>query len=224
MSDNIIEVINLVKEYEGGLIKALNGVSFNVRQGEFIAIMGPSGSGKSSLLNLIGVLDTPTSGDILFKGQSLNDLKDKAGFRALSIGFIFQAFYLMPTLTAMENVQLPMFELKLTPVERRQRAAQLLEQVGMEHRMHQVPSKLSGGERQRVAIARSLANDPEIILADEPTGNVDRENAYKLMELLKDLNEQHRRTLIIVTHDSFTAGYAKRTLQMLDGRIVSESN
>jgi len=219
----LLEVRDLHRSFDEGRIQALRGVNFQIRQGEAVAIVGPSGSGKSTLLQLIGALDEPTAGDILFRGQSVRQLGDLARFRARMIGFIFQSFHLLPTLTALENVQVPMLEMPWPVAERRQRAADLLRAVGLGNRLDHLPPKLSGGERQRVAIARSLANEPQLLLADEPTGNLDSVSAGRIMELLRQIYRERGMTLIVVTHDPHVAGIAHRTLRMLDGRIAEDT-
>lgn len=218
----LIEVRNLKRSFDNGQVEALRGVNFTIQKGEFTAIVGPSGSGKSSLLQILGILDQPDEGELVFNGHSLNSYADKSAFRARFIGFIFQSFHLLPTLTALENVQLPMFEMDWPPHERVKKAKSLLESVGLQHRLHHLPKKLSGGERQRVAIARALANNPELLLADEPTGNLDSKNAAKMMQLLEEVHEKHGTTLIVVTHDLEVAGHADRVLRILDGKIESD--
>ena len=218
----LLEVLDVHRDYDDGHVLALRGVSLSVKEGEFIAIVGSSGSGKSTLLGLLGTLDIADKGEILFKGESITKLKDPAAFRSQNIGFIFQAFHLLPTLTALENVQVPMFETKWSVRERQRRARELLSAVGMDHRLDHLPSKLSGGERQRVAIARSLANDPHILLADEPTGNLDSRNSMQILELLKNLHKEKGMTLILVTHDMHVARAADRIITMRDGEIVSD--
>ena len=193
-----------------------------IKEGEFIAIVGPSGCGKSTLLQLLGALDRPTSGTLLYRGQSLPDLPNPAAYRAHEVGFIFQAFHLLPTFTAVENVQIPMFETDRSASERRERAVELVKLVGLEPRLDHFPSKLSGGERQRVAIARSLANEPSLLLADEPTGNLDSENAHAILDLIIRLQQEQGRTMVLVTHDPTIAERAQRILRMKDGRIVSD--
>jgi putative ABC transport system ATP-binding protein len=185
--------------------------------------MGPSGSGKSTLLNILGALETEFDGEITIDGVSLHRLAEPEQFRARVIGFVFQSFHLLPTLTALENVQVPMFEMPWSASDRRQRAATLLDSVGLAGRMNHLPSKLSGGERQRVAIARSLANEPSLLLADEPTGNLDSTSAGKILDVLQLIHQRNNMTIIMVTHELDVAGHAQRILQMLDGRIVNDA-
>ena len=218
----LIEVVDVHRDFDGGHVLALRGVTFNISQGEFVAIIGSSGSGKSTLLSLLGTLDDPDKGEILFRGESISKLKDPAMFRSKNIGFIFQSFHLLPTLTSLENVQVPMFEMGWGVRERQRRARELLEAVGMDHRLDHLPSKLSGGERQRVAIARSLANNPPILLADEPTGNLDSKNSAQIMDLLEDLHRDKGMTLILVTHDLNVARAADRIITMKDGLVASD--
>jgi ABC-type lipoprotein export system ATPase subunit len=218
----IFEAIGIEKKYEDGQVQALRGVNFRVVQGEFLAITGPSGCGKTTLLQMLGALDRSSRGTLLYRGNSIPDLQDPSRYRALEIGFIFQAFHLLPTFTALENVQIPMFESRLPSRERRDRAVMLLKSVGLEHRLNHFPAKLSGGERQRVAIARSLANSPAVLLADEPTGNLDSENARLVLELIIRIHREQSMTLVLVTHDMNIAQQASRTIQMKDGRIVSD--
>ena len=222
MPEALIEVRRVERLFDGGAVAALRGVSFTVAAGEFVSVMGPSGSGKSTLLHLVGALDAPSAGEVLFRGQDLRTLHDLAAFRARQIGFVFQAFHLLPTLTAIENVQVPMFEMGWSRRERRRRAAELLESVGLGHRLNHLPSTLSGGERQRVAIARSLANGPIVLLADEPTGNLDSESAGVVIDLLRSIHRDRGMTVLVVTHDPIVAATAERTLQMRDGRIVDD--
>jgi ABC-type lipoprotein export system ATPase subunit len=212
----------LTKEYDDGSVQALRGVDFSINQGEFVAIIGPSGCGKTTLLQMLGALDHPSGGTLNYRANSIPDLPDPAGYRAREIGFIFQAFHLLPTFTALENVQMPMFETHLTAAERKDRALLLLKSVGLEHRLNHFPAKMSGGERQRVAIARSLANGPAVLLADEPTGNLDSENTELILELIIRLHQEQHMTLVLVTHDPAIARRALRTIQMKDGRIVAD--
>jgi putative ABC transport system ATP-binding protein len=218
----LLEAKALTREFDEGQVKALRGVDFSIKEGDFVAIVGPSGCGKSTLLQLLGALDRPTSGTLLYHGQSLPDLPNPAAYRAHEVGFIFQAFHLLPTFTAVENVQIPMFETDRSASERRERAVELLKLVGLEPRLDHFPSKLSGGERQRVAIARSLANEPSLLLADEPTGNLDSENAHAILDLVIRLQQEQGRAMVLVTHDPTIAERAQRILRMKDGRIVSD--
>lgn len=218
----LFEAVNLKKEFDEGSVQALRGVDFRINQGEFVAIIGPSGCGKTTLLQMLGALDNPSAGDLRYRGQSILHQSDAAAYRAREIGFIFQAFHLLPTFTAVENVQMPMFETSSTSSERHERAASLLQSVGLEHRLNHFPSKLSGGERQRVAIARSLANRPTVLLADEPTGNLDSENAAVILELLFRIQREQNMTLVLVTHDLGIARQASRMIQMKDGKIVND--
>lgn len=216
----VYEAVALKKDYDDGQVQALRGVDFRIEQGEFVAIIGSSGCGKTTLLQMLGALDKPSTGSLQYRGMSLPDQTDPSAYRAREIGFIFQSFHLLPTFTALENIQIPMLESDLPASERRGRALTLLKSVGLEHRARHFPSKLSGGERQRVAIARSLANGPSVLLADEPTGNLDSENARIILDLLVRLHEEQKMTLVLVTHDMIIARKAERNLQMLDGRIV----
>ena len=221
MNSIVFEARGLEKGFDDGQVQALRGVDFDITEGEFIAITGPSGCGKSTLLQMLGALDRPGAGTLLYRGQSLPDLPDPSAYRAHDIGFIFQAFHLLPTFTALENVQIPMFEGKLSLSARRERARDLLKSVGLGHRLGHFPAKLSGGERQRVAIARSLANEPSVLLADEPTGNLDSENARMIMEIIAQLHRERGMTLVLVTHDPAIARNATRIVEMKDGRIVN---
>jgi ABC-type lipoprotein export system ATPase subunit len=218
----VFEAVDLKKEYDDGQVQALRGVNFRIQKGEFVAIVGQSGSGKSTLLQMLGALDHQSAGSLLYRGNEVAKLPDLASYRAHDIGFIFQAFHLLPTFTAIENVQIPMLESKRTATERKERATNLLALVGLEKRVDHFPAKLSGGERQRVAIARSLANDASVLLADEPTGNLDSENAVLVMDLIVRLQREHGFTLILVTHDPSIARRAGRVISMKDGRIVSD--
>jgi putative ABC transport system ATP-binding protein len=223
-STPLLEAKSLTREFDDGQVRALRGVNFAIHEGEFVAITGPSGCGKSTLLQLLGALDRPTSGTLLYRGRSVPDHPNPAAYRACEIGFIFQAFHLLPTFTASENVQIPMFETNRSISERRERAAELLKLVGLENRLDHFPSKLSGGERQRVAIARSLANEPSLLLADEPTGNLDSKNAHLILDLIVGLQQAQGRTLVMVTHDPSIAVRAGRTLRMKDGRFLSDQS
>jgi ABC-type lipoprotein export system ATPase subunit len=219
---SLLEAKTLTREFDEGQVKALRGVDFSIKEGEFVAITGPSGCGKSTLLQLLGALDRPTSGTLLYRGDSVPDHPNPAAYRAREVGFIFQGFHLLPTFTAAENVQIPMFEIDRSVSERHERALELLKLVGLEQRLDHFPSKLSGGERQRVAIARSLANEPSLLLADEPTGNLDSENAHSVLDLITRLQQEQGRTMVLVTHDATIAERAGRIFRMFDGRIVSD--
>ena len=219
----LAEAIAVTRSYENGRVKALRGVNLQIEKGDFVAITGASGSGKTTLLQMLGGLDTPDSGEIRFRGQTLSSMGDLSSFRAQQVGFVFQSFHLLATLSACENVQVPMVESPLSRKDREQRAIQLLEQVGLGERVQHRPSELSGGERQRVAIARSLANDPDLLLADEPTGNLDRESTTMVMELLARIHRANGTTLVLVTHDPSTADYARRRIVMSDGMVESDS-
>jgi putative ABC transport system ATP-binding protein len=220
----IVEAINLKKTYMLGKIpvEALRGVNLKVESGDFLSIVGPSGSGKSTLLNLIGALDKPTSGMLRIDGSDISKLNDNqlTDLRR-RVGFVFQFFNLIPRFTARGNVELPMSIAGVSGAERRRRAEELLETVGLRERMNHKPAELSGGERQRVAIARALANNPGFLLMDEPTGNVDSKTANELVGIIKGLNEEEGVTIIMVTHDQGLAREANRTVQMFDGAITS---
>jgi putative ABC transport system ATP-binding protein len=216
----VFEAEGLKKEYDDGRVQALRGVDFRITEGEFVAIVGQSGSGKSTLLQLLGALDSPSDGKLSYRGMELSRMRDLAGYRAREIGFVFQAFHLLPTFTALENVQMPMFETHHGAGERRERELELLRAVGLQARVNHLPAKLSGGERQRVAIARSLANSPSVLLADEPTGNLDSENAVQILELLTSIHAERKMTMILVTHDHSVARRASRAIQIRDGHIV----
>lgn len=200
-------------------VEALRGLNVNIYEGEFVAVMGVSGSGKSTSLNMIGCLDIPSKGSVYLDGQDISKLSesDLAQIRGRKIGFIFQTFNLIPTLTAKENVMLPMIFQGYDKNKREKRAEQILRDVGLEQRMNHNPGQLSGGERQRVAIARALVNDPNVILADEPTGNLDSKTGLEIMQLLNGLHEKQKKTIIMVTHDSNLAKHAKRIIMLKDG-------
>ncbi len=219
MTSPQLEARNLRKSYDDGRIEALRGVSLTIDAGEYIAISGASGSGKSTLLQLLGGLDVPTSGEVLFENAALGSAIDLDEYRAHRVGFIFQAFYLLPTLRAIENVQVPMLAVPGRSNHRAERAESLLRELGLEHRLYQYPNELSAGERQRVAIARALANHPSILLADEPTGNLDSVNSARIMEILRGIQKTHGMTLIVVTHENDIAHAAPRHIRIRDGRI-----
>jgi len=221
----IVEAVELKKIYMLGKIpvEALRGVNLKVESGDFLAVLGPSGSGKSTLLNLIGALDKPTAGKMLIDGVDISTLNDNqlADLRR-RIGFVFQFFNLIPRFTARDNVELSMSIGDMSKAERRKRAVDLLETVGLKDRMNHKPTELSGGEQQRVAVARALANNPRFLLMDEPTGNIDSKTASEIMRLIKRLNEDKSVTIIMVTHDQHLAREAKRVVQMFDGVITSD--
>jgi ABC-type lipoprotein export system ATPase subunit len=221
MSEPMVVLRDVVKTYEGGRTTALRGISLEIAKGEFVALQGPSGSGKSTLLNMIGALDHPDSGSLHVAGEDLSQSRDLSRFRAHVVGFVFQLHNLIPTLTALENVLMPMFEVPLTRRGSRERAERLLQHVGLNGKSHRLPTELSGGERQRVAIARALANTPQIVLADEPTGNLDSQSAEQVLELLRTINRQQSTTLLLVTHDEKIAARADRILQIRDGQLLS---
>jgi ABC-type lipoprotein export system ATPase subunit len=217
-----VETQDLCRIYgNGDEVRALDNVNIKIAPGEFVAVMGPSGSGKSTLLNVLGALDKPTSGKILIDGNDLSQVKDLDTFRGKTVGFIFQLHNLLPTLTSIENVEIPMLHYSSTK-ERHERAVELLEMVGLSNRFEHLPGQLSGGQRQRVAIARALANRPALILADEPTGNLDSVNGHELIRLLRDLNESQGTTFILVTHDHEVAAQTRRVIRMADGKITGD--
>jgi ABC-type lipoprotein export system ATPase subunit len=223
MDETIVETRDLVKVYgDGAEVRALDGVNLRIARGEFVSVMGPSGSGKSTLLNMLGALDRPTGGTVLVNERNLADVRDLDTFRARTVGFIFQLHNLIPTLTARENVEVPMRGQPVSHGERRQRAGELLELVGLADRVDHLPNQMSGGERQRVAIARSLANQPAIVLADEPTGDLDSQSGAEVIALMQQLNHELGTTFIVVTHDPAVARQTERILIMRDGRIVHE--
>lgn len=208
--------------YAGGRVKAVDRVDLRIYKGTWVTITGPSGSGKSTLLNLICGIDRPTSGQVYFDGQRVSSNRSWTKIRCRFIGFVFQSFNLLPTLNALENVQIPMFGNGYNSTRRRQRAKMLLERVGLTHAWQRRPGDLSGGERQRVAIARALANKPQLILADEPTGNLDSENSRQILDLLKDIHHQESSTIVLVTHDTEIAKLGEHRVQLFDGRIVEK--
>lgn len=215
----ILRIVNVSRTYDDGRVQAVTNLSLAIHSGEYLAIMGPSGSGKSTLLNLIGALDRPTSGEIVYDGQSIYKLADLDRFRASTLGFVFQSFYLLPTLTALENVQIPMFESSLGSRRRAEKAAELLDLVGMSNRSGHLPRKLSVGERQRVAIARALANDPKLLLADEPTGSLDSASGKNVLDLFDRLHRDRGLTLVVITHDPQVAARAQRVVWIRDGQL-----
>jgi len=219
----LISISNLRKIYQMGEaeVRALDGVDLKVEAGEYVAIMGPSGSGKSTLMNLIGCLDTPTSGEYILNGKRVSDLDDTelAEIRNHEIGFVFQTFNLLSRATALSNVELPLIYARISARERHRRAREALEKVGLDDRAKHQPNELSGGQRQRVALARALVNQPSILLADEPTGNLDSRTSAEMMELFNELNAAGN-TMIVVTHEEDIAAHARRVVRLLDGKIV----
>lgn len=223
----IIELENVRKTYQMGDVKvnALCGINMKIYEGEFVAIIGHSGSGKSTLMNMIGSLDLPTSGKIKLDNIDITTLSESelAQWRGKKIGFVFQSFNLIPTLTALENVMLPLMFKNVSMDEAKEKSRKMLEKVGMGHRMNHLPRELSGGEQQRVAIARALVVEPEVILADEPTGNIDYKSGLEIMRLLTKLNKEENRTVIVVTHERFVAEHAERIIELRDGVIIRDS-
>ncbi len=220
----LLRTQHLTKLYPDGNISALLDVSLDIHHGEYVSVMGPSGSGKSTLLNLLGALDSPTSGEIYFEGQAFSAIGNLDRLRAQKVGFIFQSFYLLPVLTALENVQVPMFEgNRLSVSARVKKAVDLLNVVKLGHRVHHLPEQLSVGERQRVAIARALANDPVVLLADEPTGNLDSKSAIGIFELIEQLHRERGMTIVLITHDENLGQRAERTVRIADGRLKSDT-
>ncbi len=222
--DEIIVLEDVVKVYkmDGVETVALNGVFLKVKKGEFIAIMGPSGSGKSTMMHLMGCLDRPTSGKIFFEGRDTSKLSDDelAEIRNKKVGFVFQSFYLLPRYTALQNVELPLIYQGISPKERREKAKALLEKVGLGDRLYHRPTQLSGGQQQRVAIARALVVNPIVLLADEPTGNLDSKSSHEIMELINRLHKEEGLTIILVTHERDIADYAEKVIRMQDGKII----
>lgn len=226
MNPHVVVARGLRKTYRmgGGIVQALNGVDLMVERGSMVAIMGRSGSGKTTLLNVLGGLDQPDEGQVVLDGVDITRLNGRAltRVRREKVGFVFQEFNLIPTLTALENVELPMRYARIPPGQRRQRALEALAKVGLSHRVHHRPSQLSGGEQQRVAIARALVMQPALVLADEPTGELDSNTAAQVIELMETLNRELGQTFIIVTHDAGVARHCGRILKMEDGRIISD--
>lgn len=224
MAETIIKLENVWKVYQLGRVEvpALRGVSLEITRGSFVSIMGPSGSGKSTLLNMVGCLDFPTKGKVFLGGKNISLLSENelAQLRGKTVGFVFQDFNLLPHLTAAENVMLPMI-FQDTPLEKRKsKAEQLLDDVELEERVSHQPAELSGGERQRVAIARAFANDPEVVIADEPTGNLDSGTGEKIMEILKKFHQKEKKTIVVVTHDPMIADYSEKIINIRDGQII----
>lgn len=219
----VMELKNVSRTYQmdGVTVNALKNASLKINKGDFVSIIGPSGSGKSTMMHLLGILDKPTSGEIILDGEKIDYKDDKglAKLRNIKIGFIFQAFNLLPKTSALANVELPLIYASVSRKERRERAINLLKEVGLEQRIYHLPNQLSGGERQRVAIARALVNSPSIILADEPTGNLDSKSGEEIMNIIKSLNKEGN-TIVLVTHDMEIAKMAKKIVRMKDGQIV----
>ncbi|HXW97016.1 MAG TPA: ABC transporter ATP-binding protein [Gemmatimonadales bacterium] len=226
MSDRVIHVEDLAREYVMGAerVLALRGLTLSIRRNEYVAIMGPSGSGKSTLMNLIGCLDTPSAGSYWLNGQEVSRLSDDALARVRNreIGFVFQTFNLLPRATALHNVELPLVYAGVSSRERRERAERALTRVGLEHRMQHRPNELSGGQRQRVAIARALVNEPSLLLADEPTGNLDSTTSEEIMRVFAELHGQGQ-TIVVVTHEPSIAEHAERVVVLRDGRLDSDT-
>ena len=224
----LLHIENVKKTYHLGEVpvEALKGVSLNIDRGEFIAICGPSGSGKSTLLNIIGTIDAPTSGGVLYNDQDVLKMSDDAQtvMRNSTIGFIFQTFNLVPVLSALENVMLPLHFAKAEKNHAKERATEHLKAVGLEKFLHHRPNKLSGGQRQRVAIARALAHNPSLIIADEPTANLDSANAQQILDVMRDMNEKQQITFIFSTHDPRLINHARRTVWLEDGQITSDAS
>ena len=223
----MIKLMNISKIFRTDEIEtvALENVNIEVPQGEFLSIMGPSGCGKSTLLNIMGLLDTPTSGTIELAGTRVEGLKDRelAAFRNRNLGFVFQSFHLINSLNVLDNVELPLLYRNVSAKERRERAEEVLRKVGMSHRLRHMPTQLSGGQCQRVAIARAIIGNPAIILADEPTGNLDSKMGAEVMELLHQLNQEDQRTIVMVTHNADQAKLTDRTLSFFDGHLIGET-
>lgn len=224
MNNNVIAALDQVSRvYDGGRIVALHDFTLQIARGEWLSITGPSGSGKSTILHLLSGLDRPTQGSVIFEGRKKIHTQEWARLRAKRIGFVFQSFNLLPTLTALENVEIPLFGVIRRSKHRRQRAMELLDRVGLADRSKHRPGKLSGGERQRVAIARALVNSPDFILADEPTGNLDTKTSQEIMDLLEMIHKHEKTTLVVVTHEAKVAARGSRTIHCLDGTIAVNS-
>jgi len=224
LADEVVRLDEVKRHYVVGdeTVRALDGVSFSIRKGSYWAIMGPSGSGKSTMLNILGCLDRPSHGAYWLNGENVAEMDDNAlsDHRLKNLGFVFQSFHLIPQLTVRENIEVPMLYLGLPQAERKEKAESLAERVGIAHRLRHLPSELSGGQRQRVAVARALANDPAVLLADEPTGNLDSATSVQIMALFQELYEQGK-TVILVTHEPDIADYAKACIVLKDGQILS---
>lgn len=226
MNEPFIKTVNLSKTYQLDHLKveALKDINLEIQEGELVSIMGPSGSGKSTLMHILGCLDTQSAGEYFFENQPIDKGVDLTKIRREKIGFVFQFFNLIPRLSAIKNVELPLVYQGVSPMKRRACAQELLESVGLKDRLHHEPNQLSGGERQRVAIARALANNPKLILADEPTGNLDSQSGGEVMELLQNLNREQDVTLIVVTHEAYIAQRAQRIIKLWDGKIIESKS
>ena len=218
----VISVNNLIKYYDNGLVKALNGLSFKIKQGESVAIMGPSGCGKSTLLNLMGTLDFPTKGEVRFNNKNILNYRPLHAFRAKYIGFVFQFHHLIPGLTLLENVELPMIPLNISKKIRQERAERILREMGLADRMNFLPTRVSGGERQRAAVSRALINNPEIILADEPTGNLDTVTGERVIHYILSHCRKEKKTVVIATHNPELTQKTDRLLNLKNGLLESE--
>jgi putative ABC transport system ATP-binding protein len=228
MANKILDIIELKREFKmgGEVVKALKGISFSVEEGEFVTIMGSSGSGKTTLLNILGCLDKPTTGDYLLDGVNVEKLSrnELARLRNHKIGFVFQAYNLLARTTALENVELPLFyNSSVSSKERHDKAVAALQSVNLADRVRHLPNQLSGGQQQRVAIARALVNDPIMILADEATGNLDSKTSYEIMALMQELNQQHGKTIVFVTHEPDIAAFSGRTVTLKDGKVIKDA-
>lgn len=221
--NNIIKLQGVKRSFDEGRIKALDGIDLKVKRGEFLSIIGPSGSGKSTLLNIIGALDQADEGLVRVAGVDLMNTKDLSSFRSQQIGFVFQMHNLIPNLSVTENVEIPLYEAHLSSQEMRERTEELLDLVDLSDRAQAKPNKLSGGERQRVALARALANHPSIILADEPTGSLDSKTGKMILDRIREIHENERVTLLIVTHEPYVARSADRVVEVLDGKIKTSA-
>ena len=227
MSESMVQVRNVTKVYQRGKqkVEVLHGLTLDIPKGDFVALMGPSGSGKTTLLNLIGGLDQPTSGEVMVGGSRIDQLGSGAlaNWRAHNVGFVFQFYNLMPVLSAESNVELPLLLTKLSGAQRKKNVAVALEVVGLSDRAKHKPKELSGGQEQRVAIARALVSDPQLLVCDEPTGDLDRKTADEILGLLQVLNREHGKTIVVVTHDPKAAGFARRTLHLEKGQLLEQA-
>jgi putative ABC transport system ATP-binding protein len=223
----LIEIKNLYKDYKVGKVRfpALSGIDLKIADGEFTAMAGPSGSGKTTLLNIIGCLDSPTKGEVFLNGTNTNQLsaREKAELRKKKIGFVFQTFNLIPVLTAYENVEMPLILLNISPEEKKKRAVSILQEVGLGDYINRKPNEMSGGQQQRIAIARALVKEPSMVLADEPTANLDSNTAKEILSLMKNLNQKHKTTFLFSTHDKLVMEFAERVINLRDGKVVADT-